>query len=175
MFGATIIISSFCDCHPGDTSYCTGSGGQWAFIPGSPGMVIIRETILHQLEIPRHCTENKLKYSSRFLVKGVYWLVLELNLRGRLLVWRIQKPTKINSGEGGWLLPCLHSPSPSLQLLVFPGNNFPHSSGPLIFTTHAQGILLDRLVLMVSRIYTYSHTRLFIFAINKPSSESMTF
>ena len=78
MFGATIITSSFCDCHPGDISYCTGSGGQWAFIPGSPGMVIIRETILYQLEIPRHCTENKLKYSSRFLVKGVYWLVLEL-------------------------------------------------------------------------------------------------
>ena len=41
-------------------------------------MIIIRETIILQLEIPRHCTENRLKYSSRFLVKGVCWLVLEL-------------------------------------------------------------------------------------------------
>ena len=72
------------------------------------------------------------------------------------------------------MLACLHSPSPSLQLLVFPGNNLAQSSGPLIFTTDAQGILLDYLALMVSRIYTYSHTRLFIFAINKPSSKSMT-
>ena len=72
------------------------------------------------------------------------------------------------------MLACLHSPSPSLQLLVFPGNNLAQSSGTLIFTTDAQGILLDYLALMVSRIYTYSHTRLFIFAINKPSSKSMT-
>ena len=102
---------------------------------------------------------------------GLSW---SFNLRGRLPVWHIQEPTEINSGQGGWLLPCLHSSSPSLQLLVFPGNNLAHSSGPLIFTTDAQGILLDCLALMVSSIFTYSHTRLFIFAINKPSSESMT-
>lgn len=86
-------------------------------------------------------------------VKEDYLLILKLQCVGQVSGWHTSRATKMFSVDGDWQAPFLCYPSASLQATsIFWWGELVYSSGSLIFAVASQGMPLDHLTLVASRV-----------------------
>ena len=77
-FGVLIFMSgdpSFVDAVQGMPLNCLALEARNACVPGSHGIVTIRETVLSRLPLQWHCTESGLKHTLSLFEKQAYFLI----------------------------------------------------------------------------------------------------